>query len=396
MNNFFRRVMNTEFLPMSEVRKIKVVLVMAFLLVITVATIPFSIFFENYDLVVKIVSLAVFGLGCILIFFLVKFNKIMTAIHVSIVYAIALTLFYTQGTAGFYVYLFFYISLTIIFFYQELLIFLTYGTTVLVLGGLYIGFNQDSLLAATDIPGSIYVYIAILVIFYAIFLMQSLHNEKMYTDLNLEWVKLNHVIESYQEMTFFHAEEIRKREGVSPLYEDLGFRRAVDEISVFVAEQLKEHGKEITNVLDLYIYIHERGLPKILENEEMSVATKKIANRLDKYLLNRRTDMVSILMNFYTRFQTSAFYRANRYEYNLSRLAPNYAEQVLALALVYHFLATEPTGIDEWGQAEKVMSHDEIAQLIGAPEMEEFLSDGQIAFFKDNAGLFQEYLGKKG
>ena len=69
-------------------------------------------------------------------------------------------------------------------------------------------------------------------------------------------------------------------------------RKAVDELSVFVCEQLKDKGKEITNVLDLYIYIHERGLAKIIENDELSVSTKKIANRLDKYLLNRRTDVV--------------------------------------------------------------------------------------------------------
>jgi glucan phosphoethanolaminetransferase (alkaline phosphatase superfamily) len=76
MINFLRRVMNTDFLPMNEVRKIKVVLVMAFLLVVTAATIIFAIFFD-YPLVVKIVAMAVFALGSILIFVLVKFNRIM-------------------------------------------------------------------------------------------------------------------------------------------------------------------------------------------------------------------------------------------------------------------------------------------------------------------------------
>jgi len=395
MKNFLRRVMNSDFLPMNEVRKIKVVLVMAFLLVVTAATIAFAFFFD-YSLAVKIVVMGVFALGSVVIFLLVRINRIMAAIHVSIIYTIALTLFYTQGTDSFYAYLFFYISLTVIVFYQELYIFLSYGTIVFGLGFYYILVNRGNLVAATDIPGSAYAYLVLLGIFYAIFLLQSLHNEKIYTDLNLEWVKLNHVIGTYQDFTLFHAEEIRKKSGESPLYEDVAFRKAVDELAVFVCEQLKDRGKDITNVLDLYIYIHERGLPKIIENDELSVATKKIANRLDKYLLNRRTDMVSILMNFHTRFRATEPYRSNRYEYHLGRLAPAYDEQVIALALVYRYLANEPTAFDQWGQPEKTMSHEEICQLFAAPEMEEFLSDGQIAFFKENADLFAEHLGRKG
>ncbi|MCK7486598.1 MAG: hypothetical protein MZU97_14605 [Bacillus subtilis] len=165
---------------------------------------------------------------------------------------------------------------------------------------------------------------------------------------------------------------------------------------MFVCEQLKDRGKEITNVLDLYIYIHERGLAKIIENEELSVATKKIANRLDKYLLNRRTDMVSILMNFFTRFRATDPYRPNRYEYHLGRLTSATAEQVIAIAFVYRYLATEPTAFDRYGQPDRIMSHEEICQLFAAPEMEEFLSDGQVAFFKENADLFRDHLGRKG
>lgn len=395
MIDFLRRVVNTDFLPMNEVRKIKVVLIMTFLLIVTAATVGFAFFFD-YDNVVKIVVMGVFALGAGLIYLLIRFNRIMAAIHVTIVYAIALMMFYTQGTDSFYAYLFFYISLSVIVFYQELYIYLTYGTAVAGYGVFYILMHADNLLAPEDIPGSIYAYVILLLLFYFIFLIQSLHNEKLYTDLNLEWVKLNQVIGSYQDFTLYHLEEIRKREKGVPFYEDRAFRKAVDELSVFVCEQLKEHGKDITNVLDLYIYIHERGLAKIIENEELSTSTKKIANRLDKYLLNRRTDMVSILMNFFTRFRASEPYRPNRYEYHLGRLAPATDEQIVALAFVYRYLANEPSAFDAYGEPVKIMSHEEICQLFAAPEMEEFLSDGQVAFFKENADLFRDHLGRKG
>ncbi|MFA5007343.1 MAG: hypothetical protein WC509_07730 [Candidatus Izemoplasmatales bacterium] len=395
MIDFLRRVVNTDFLPMNEVRKIKVVLIMTFLLIVTAATVGFAFSFV-YDDVVTIVVMAVFVLGAGFIYLLIRFNRIMAAIHVTIVYTIALMMFYTQGTDSFYAYLFFYISLSVIVFYQELYIYLTYGTAVAGYGVFYILMHADNLLAPEDIPGSIYAYVVLLLLFYVIFLIQSLHNEKLYTDLNLEWVKLNQVIGSYQDFTLYHLEEIRKREKGIPFYEDRAFRKAVDELSVFVCEQLKEHGKDITNVLDLYIYIHERGLAKIIDNEELSTSTKKIANRLDKYLLNRRTDMVSILMNFFTRFRTSEPYRPNRYEYHLGRLAPATDEQIVALAFVYRYLANEPSAFDAWGEPLKTMSHEEICQLFAAPEMEEFLSDGQVAFFKENADLFRDHLGRKG
>jgi hypothetical protein len=52
------------------------------------------------------------------------------------------------------------------------------------------------------------------------------------------------------------------------------------------------------------------------------------------------------------------------------------------------------TAADEWGQMTKVMSHDEIYHWFTSDEMSEFLSDAQIAFFKENAELFNEHLGK--
>ncbi|HRX91362.1 MAG TPA: hypothetical protein P5042_00975, partial [Candidatus Izemoplasmatales bacterium] len=113
MKQFFRRLMDTEFLPMSEVRKIKVILVMAFLLLIAVLSVPFSIFF-TYSLAVKIIVIAALVIGYALMIGLLQLGKILPAIHLSIIYSISLTLFYTQGTSGIYAYLFFYISLTII------------------------------------------------------------------------------------------------------------------------------------------------------------------------------------------------------------------------------------------------------------------------------------------
>ncbi|MDD3127152.1 MAG: hypothetical protein WC479_04980 [Candidatus Izemoplasmatales bacterium] len=394
MKNFFQKVSNTEFLPMSEVRKIKIILVMAFLLVITAVTIPFSLFFK-YNLLTIIIVLIVLILGFILIFALFRWNKILAAGQISIIYTLALTVFYTLGTGSFYAYLFFFIALTIIIFYQELFSYLTYGTLVVAIGVYYIFTNQAELVSAQDIVGSVYVYACILVLFYLIFLVQILYNEKLYIDLNYDWVKMNRLIEKYQDRSLTYLVELDKRQKRTPAYEDVKYQKALGEIAIFLAEHFREDGKDILNVRDLYIYVHERGLKRVLDNDEFSVSTKKIANRLDKYLLNSRTDMISMIFNFYTKFRETAPYRDNRYEYNLSRLAPSHDEQIIAMALIYQYLANEVCQEDHWDPSDKPLSHQEISELLTSPEMEEFLNAEQIAFYKDNSDLFEKHLRRK-
>jgi len=394
MKNFFRRMFNTEFLPMSEVRKIKITLVMFFLLVITAVTIPFSIFFD-YPPVIKILASIGLALAFVLILLLIRWNKIMFAVQVSIVYTIALTLFYLGGTGSFYAYLFFYIALTIIIFYQELYSYLTFGTLIVGLGTYYLFRHQADLVSVERISGEFYIYVVILVVFYLIFLVQILYNEKLYIDLNYDWVKMNHLIEKYQDSSLSYVVELDRRSGKQPAYEDIRFQRAVGEIAVFLCEQFKENGKEILNVRDLYLYIHERGLKRILENEEFSVATKRIANRLDKYLLNNRTDMVTMIFNFQTKFRETVPYRENRYEYALDKIAIGKEEQIIALAMIYQYLASEVTRRDEWDPIGHPLTHQDIVKLITAAETEEFFSPELIAVFRDNSDLFQQYLGKR-
>jgi signal transduction histidine kinase len=379
---------------MSEVRKLKITLVMAFLSIITAVTVPFSFFF-NYELYIKIIVIAVFVLGFVFILFLIRWNKISAATQVTILYTLGLTIFYTGGTSSFYAYLFFYIALTIIIFYQELFSYLTYGLLVVAIGLYYIYVHQADLISLEDISGSMYVYMFILVAFYVIFFIQILYNEKLYIDLNYDWVMMNQMIAKYQENSLSYLTELDKRGKIQPAYEDVKYQKAVGEVAVFLAEQFREKGKEILNVRDLYLYIHERGLKRILDNDEFSVSTKKIANRLDKYLLNGRTEMISMIFNFYTKFRETAPYKENRYEYSLDRLAPARDEQIIALALIYQYLSNELSNHDEWVPMDKPLSHQEILNLLGSPEMEEFFSAEQVAFLNDNSTLFQKYLGRK-
>ncbi len=391
MKDFLRKVFNTEFLPMSEVRKIKVWLVMVFLMVLTIITIPYSTFFD-YSLAMKIITISVLFLLLIVMYVLVRFGKTWPALQISILYSIALMLYYTQGVNSFYAYLFFYIALSIIIFYQELFSYLLYGTIVAALGSYYTLAFKEGLVIANDIIGSEYIFVVMLVLFYLINLVHILHNEKIYTDLNYEWVKMNHIIGKYQDDILYYLEDIRQDAHQSPIYENLEFQKAAFELSEFIAEQILRDGKEIINLMDLYVYIHERGLAQIIDNPEISNAMKKTSNMLGKYLLSENTDMFSMLINFYIRFEETNTYQKDRYAYMVEDITEVREEQIIAFCLIYRTLAREIEKKHQWNQMDR--SEDEFIDILPVTELEEFFSPQVIAFYNDNYEMIKEYLNQ--
>ena len=105
--------------------------------------------------------------------------------------------------------------------------------------------------------------------------------------------------------------------------------------------------------------------------------------------------MVSIVLNFLTRFRQTAPYKETRYEYSPHHLTEKSDELIIAMALIYHYLANEYSVQDDYGQFIRSMTHEEIYDWFLSMEMTEFFNDSQIAFFKENEELFKEYLGKK-
>lgn len=391
MIKFFKKILNSEFLPVSEVRRLKVHVVMGFLFIITLITIPFSFFF-NYSTLYQILSLVAFGIFYLLIMIFVKFKKIFTAMQVSIVYTLLLTIFYTRGISSFYAYIFFYITLTIIVFYQEIYSYFIYGTATLVLGIIYTLNYSQGLMIVNDVFGSMYIYIAGLVIYYLVSFAQIINNEKLYADMNLEWVRTNNFNSNNQDELLDFIEDIRAGMSDSQIFEDLEFQRCTLELSQFIAEQILKDGKQIVNLLDLYIYIHEKGLESILKNEEVSIALKKNANILGKYLINQNTDMFSMIISFYLKFHETDEYDINRYNYNIENITSLTDEQFIAFCLIYLYLQDELLEGGRWNSLKS--EGTDIEEVFAKIDLTEFFSDQLIAFYHDNKDLLRKYTKK--
>lgn len=391
MIKFIKKIINSEFLPITEVRKLKVYVVLAFLFIITVVTIPFS-FFLDYGTLIKVISLAVFSLFFVLSVVLLKFNKVFTAIQVTTIYSILLMVFYTQGISSFYAYIFFYITLTIIIFYQEIYSYFIYGTLTLALGIYYTFSYSEGLVTVQDISGSVYIYIAGLVIYYLVSFIQIFNNEKLYADMNIEWVKLNNINTQYQGEILHYLESIRTDLKASPIYEDLEFQKAAFELSEFIAEQVLKDGKEIKNLLDLYIYIHEKGLDTIMKNNDISLAMKKSSNILSKYLINQNTDMFSMIISFYLKVLPTDEFVINRYDYHLESITDFKDEQFISFCLLYFYLQNEINEESRWHSLNyETKNLDEIFDKL---DLTEFFSEEIIALYKDNLDLFKKFVKK--
>ena len=157
-----------------------------------------------------------------------------------------------------------------------------------------------------------------------------------------------------------------------------------------MAQQILKDGKEIVNLIDLYIYIHEKGLDEILKNKEISVSMKKTANSLGKYLINQNTDMFSLLISFYLQFQKTPEFSSNRYIYNLDKLTNLSDEQIIAFCLIYLYLFDELIISESWHRRD---NHD-LEMIYSNIDLSEFFSEQVIAFYKENKDLLKKYTRK--
>jgi hypothetical protein len=252
----------------------------------------------------------------------------------------------------------------------------------------------SGLILANDIAGSVYIYIAGLAIYYLVSFIQILNNEKLYADLNLEWVKINNLNSNYQDELLYHLEDMRNMMKKSPIYEDLEFQKTAFELSEFIAEQILKDGKQIVNLIDLYIYIHEKGLENVLKNGEISIAMKKNANILSRYLLNENSDMFSMIISFYLNFHETEKFKKTRYDYNISSLSDLSDEQIIAFTLIYLYLQDELLEDSGWHS----MNYKEInlEELFERIDLTEFFSVSIIDFYQSNIELFRKTNKRKG
>jgi hypothetical protein len=393
MRAIFNRIKNSEFLTFNEVLRLKVAIVTVFLFAFTALAIPQSTY-NDFSWDIDIFVPVGFALLLMLTILLLAINLNRWAMHFSIYSIAGLTLYYVSGSTQFYGYILFFVALTVIIFYQDILTYLIYGMVVTGYGVLYISQKGDLLVGinSTNADVSILTYQTILIVFYVIFLIQFIVSDSIYEKLNNEWVRMNKVVGKYQEFTLENLKEIIEKNNKEPIYKNTSFHQAVNEISIFINEFFEEDAGSIAELVEFYFFLHEQDVDKIIEDEKVSSLTRKYASQLSKYLLNRKSELVSILFDFSTLFKGDDKYSELRYEYNLDNMFDNKIDKLLSLSILYKYLKSECTQIDKYGKVNRILTHEEIVELFVSKEFREFISYEQVNFFLDNQELYREFL----
>ncbi len=393
MKKVISRITNSEFLTFSEVLRLKVAIVTLFLLVLTLLSIPLSSF-NDFTIDINVFIPMALGLLLLLTILLLVVNLNRSAMHFSIITIIVLTLYYTYESNHFYGYMMFFVTLTIIIFYQDIATYLLYGVSITAYGVYYIFEKGDAIVGLNSINTeiSLYTYTGILVGFYLVFLVQFLISDNIYEKMNNEWVRMNKILEKYQEFSFRHMVEMLEENSVQPIYKNQKFQQTVSEICVFINEFFEKDADNIAEVVEYYFFLHDQEVDHVIENKELSITARRYASQLSKYLLNQRTEMVSMLFDFSTIFKESTDFTENRYVYNIDKLFNNRIDKLLALAMIYKYLKTEITQFDKWGNVKRILTHEDITEMFVSKEFREFISYEQVNFYLDNEQLFKDFL----
>ena len=393
MKRLISRIRNSEFLTFSEVLRLKVSIVTFFLTILSILSIPLSSF-NSFTLDVKVIVPLVLGVLLLLTVFLTLVNLNRLAMHVSIITMVVITVYLTSGSNHFYGYMMFFVTLTIIIFYQDISTYLLYGGGIAAYGVYYIFDKGISIIGTNtlDVDISMYTYIVVLVGFYCVFLIQLLISDNIYEKMNNDWVRMNKVLGRYQELTFRHLSEMIELNSVEPIYKSTNFKQTVSELSVFINEFFEEDADNIAEVVEFYFFLHDQDVDTVIESKELPIKTRKYASQLRKYLLNQNSELVSILFDVSTVFNKSEEFQSNRYEYNLDRLFDDRIDKLLSLAMLYKFLKTETTQFDKWGNVKRTLTHKEITEMFISKEFREFITYEQVNFYLDNEDLFEQHL----
>lgn len=394
MRSFLHTIRNSEFLTFNEVLKLKVVIINMFLMAFVLLTIPLDTV-DQFGWSINIIIPIVFFGSVIFTFLLSLVNLNRVAMHLSILTIMGLTYYYITGTNYLFTYILFFVSLTIIIFYQDIVTYLLYGGLVTIYGIYYISTNSAQLVGVESIYGadaSAITYMVIFIGFYIVFLIQFLLSDNIYERLNNEWVQMNKKLERYQDFSHTHLVDMIEKANKKPVYQNVKFQKAVHEISVFINEFFEEEGKNIAEAVEFYFFIHDAEVEDVVKDENLPQVTRKYAMEFEKYLLNRRSELISILFDFSTLFKGEDTYKDTRYIYNIDKLFTNRLDKILGLAILYKYLKTEVTQYDRFGHINRVLSHDEISEMFLSKEFREFISFEQVNFYKDNEELFEKYL----
>ncbi|MEC9485736.1 MAG: hypothetical protein UMR38_07725 [Candidatus Izemoplasma sp.] len=393
MKTLLDRIRHSEFLTFNEVLRLKLILVTFFIsifVILSYISAPFSNADDNTFLFVSIAFSFLFLLT--ILFIAINSNRI--AMHLSIITILGITFAFVNSSNYFYGFIMFFVSLTVIIFYHDIVTYLLYGGLVTGYGVFYIMTNGEYIVGTNSISTLISqdTYLIVLIGFYIVFLIQFIVSDSIYEKMNNEWLTMSKMLDKYQSFSSRYLDDLMEKNKEKPVYESGKFQQTVNELSTFINEFFEDEGDKIAEVVEYYFFLHSQDIDEIIASDKGTKLAKRYAKQFKKYMLNDDTEMSALLYDFATLFKDTPEYSESRYQYHLSDLFDDRINKLIALAFLYKYLKNEMTQFDKYGSAKRVLSHEEITELFISKEFREFLSFELVNFYLDNQEIFREHL----
>ncbi len=393
MKQLVNKLQNSEFLTLNELLKVKVSLVMIFLLFFGAFTIPVS-FFEDFAISIRITVPGIFVLLFTITFTLLMANKSRPAMHFSIYTFIGLTVYYVGASGQLYGYFLVFITLTVLIFYQDITTYILYGGPLTIYGIYYIQTNDDLISDVTNTAPQIgpLIYQIILASFFIVFLLNFILTQNLEEKLNEDYMKTHKSLRIYRGYSIRLINDISDRENYNRSYRNKGFQSAIHKAAEFINDKLEENLTDLDEVIEFYFFLHSQNTQQILEKSNIPKKTRNYTLQLSRFLIHKNSDIDAIVFNSINEFRTVKTIANNQFEYHLDSMFQSRINRVLAIAIIYKYLTTEPTKYDKWGRLNKILTHNEFKKMIQTRSFREIFSFEDVNFFLKNEAAFRKCL----
>jgi hypothetical protein len=373
---------------------IKVTFVILLLIIFGSFTVPVNILFSS-----ETITQIVFPLSFVMTFLatiILNFSgKPRLAMNASIYSFGIIAASYFSTASPLYIYLIFFALLGILIFYQDFYSFAVYGTVITTFGVIYMFLNLDSFSSEIFALGGtlqVVIYQGTLGTFYIFFLLNFINSEIANDRYIKEFLESKSYTKNYIELIVRLKDDMNDRDRLKAIYDRNSFQQALLELSTFLGEISGFKAKEIQELVEFYLYLHEIDPDIIINRKDINPKTRSYAKQFKRYLINKNNEFMGLAYELVSETKEGLGSQAKSLETQIQKSYLNSTDRFIATAILYRYLKTEVTQQDSWGRTDETLTHQDIREVLQKSQILNYLNPSEINLFLDNEDLFKRFL----
>ncbi len=394
MRDLLFRIISSQYLSNNEVLVIKVTFVILLLIIFGSFTVPVNILFSS-----ETITQIVFPLSFVMTFLatiILNFSgKPRLAMNASIYSFSIIAASYFSTASPLYIYLIFFALLGILIFYQDFYSFAVYGTVITTFGVIYMFLNLDSFSSEIFALGGtlqVVIYQGTLGTFYIFFLLNFINSEIANDRYIKEFLESKSYTKNYIELIVRLKDDMNDRDRLKAIYDRNSFQQALLELSTFLGEISGFKAKEIQELVEFYLYLHEIDPDIIINRKDINPKTRSYAKQFKRYLINKNNEFMGLAYELVSETKEGLGSQAKSLETQIQKSYLNSTDRFIATAILYRYLKTEVTQQDSWGRTDETLTHQDIREVLQKSQILNYLNPSEINLFLDNEDLFKRFL----